>query len=123
HLVYYHHIGLLLEQGNLQEALRFSMEYEKLFLTKKTIVPPNTSAAMHFRLAVVYFILEDYSKSLQLVNVILNSSGSFISSQLYVLGRLLNLLIHLELKNEDYLHYEVKSVKRKLKSGKKLFTL
>src|SRR5690606_26624459 len=98
-----------------------SVEYEKLFLSKKTVLPPNTSAAMHFRLAVVYFILQDYSKSLQLVNEILNSSGPFISSQQYVLGRLVNLLIHLELENEDYLFYEIKSVTRKLKSSKKLF--
>lgn len=123
HLVYYHHIGLLVEQDNIQEAQKLSGEYEKLFLAKKTIVPPNTSAAMYFRLAVVYFMLEDYSKSLQLVNAILNSSGPFISSQLYVLGRLLNLLIHLELENEDYLYYEIKSVTRKLKSSKKLFML
>lgn len=123
HLVYYHHIGLLVEQDNIQEAQKLSGKYEKLFLAKKTIVPPNTSAAMNFRLAVVYFILEDYSKSLQLVNEILNSSGPFISSQLYVLGRLLNLLVHLELENEDYLYYEIKSVTRKLKSSKKLFML
>lgn len=102
-------------------ALDLSGEYEKLFLSKRTVLPPNTSAAMYFRLAVVYFILQDYSKSLQLVNEILNSSGPFISSQLYVLSRLLNLLIHLELGNEDYLFYEIKSVTRKLKSSKKMF--
>ncbi len=123
HLNYYHHIGLLIEKGDMQMALDLSVEYEKLFLSKKTVLPPNTSAAMHFRLAVVYFILQDYSKSLQLVNEILNSSGPFISSQQYVLGRLVNLLIHLELENEDYLFYEIKSVTRKLKSSKKLFML
>lgn len=123
HLDYYHHIGLLIENDDLQKALDLSVAYEKLFIKRKTVVPPNTSAAMHFRLAVVYFMLQDYSKSLQLVNEILNSSGPFISSQLYVLGRLLNLLIHLELKNEDYLYYEIKSVTRKLKSSKKLFIL
>ncbi|WP_187262016.1 hypothetical protein [Pontibacter beigongshangensis] len=123
HLVYFHQLGFLTAQGKFNDALATAREYEKQFMSKTVMVPPNTLAAMYFRLAVVYFSIKDYTKSLQLVNTILNTSGSFISSQLYVLGRLLHLLIHLELRNEDYLHYEIKSVERKLKKSKKLFTL
>jgi len=123
HLIYFHQIGFLIAQAHFNNALALAQEYEEKFLTKKAVIPPNAAAAMHFRLAIVYFSIQDYHKSLQLVNAILNASGAFISSQLYVLGRLLHLLIHLELQNEDYLHYEIKSVERKLRAGKKLFTL
>ncbi|MFT2010502.1 hypothetical protein ACMA1I_17640 [Pontibacter sp. 13R65] len=123
HLVYFHQIGLSSAQGKHKEAVAAAREYEENFLAKKILIPPNTQAAMYFRLAVVYFGVKEYSKSLHLVNEVLNTSGSFISSQLYVLGRLLHLLIHMELHNEDYLHYEIKSVERKLKKNKKLFTL
>lgn len=33
HLDYYHHIGLLIEKGDMQMALDLSVEYEKLFLS------------------------------------------------------------------------------------------
>lgn len=123
HLVYFHRIEFLNAQGDIEETLALAKEYEELFLTKRTVVAPNASAAMYFRLAVIYFSAGNFSKSLQLVNAVLNTPSTFISSQLYVLDRLLHLLIHLELQNDDYLHYEIKSVERKLKNVKKLFEI
>jgi hypothetical protein len=121
HFYYFHQLGFLMIEVRIGDALILANEYEAKFSSK--IIPPNTSAAMHFRLAVLYFIDGNFSRSLKLVNSVLNTSGKFISSQLYALGRLLHLLIHLELNNCDYLQYEIKSVERKLKNGKKLFEL
>ena len=123
HLVCFHRLGYLIGKRHYQDALKLGQEYEKGFIEKQVVIPANTSADMYYRLAVLYFSLQEYPKSLQLVNTVLNASSSYISSQLYVVGRLLHLFIHIEMQNEDYLHYEVKSVERKLKSGKKLFTL
>ncbi|RRN76605.1 hypothetical protein EIM50_23840 [Pseudoxanthomonas sp. SGD-10] len=121
HLYNFHLLGLLIEKGKINEALDTAENYEKLFSNK--IIAPNSSAAMHFRLAVLFFINSNYTASLKLVNKVLNTSGKYISTQQYTLGRMLHLLIHLELGNDDYLHYEIKSVERKLKNAKKLFTL
>jgi len=122
-LIFLHQLGMYIGHSNHLEAQAITTAYENGLFSDKGNVHSNTSAIIHFRMIELNFILTDYSKSLQLVNIIVNSKGPFLSSQLYALGRLLHMLIHLELKNEDYLYYEVKSVERKLKSGKKLFTL
>ncbi|MDX3916135.1 MULTISPECIES: hypothetical protein [Olivibacter] len=123
HMVYFHRLGFLQATENFSEANELAKQYENRFLSKNLVVAPNASAEMSFRLSVLYFCLGKFQQSLQLVNSVLNSAGLFISLQLYILGRLLHLLIHLELENDDYLYYEIKSVERKLKKGKKLFTL
>lgn len=123
HLVYFHWIGCYSLENNINKALNTAAAYEKAFINKKAAIAPNSSAAMSFRLAVIYFIKRDFQKSLQLVNTVLNLSASYISTQLYVLGRILHLIIQVELGNDEYLQYEIKSVERKLKKEKKLFTL
>ncbi|MDQ3290917.1 MAG: hypothetical protein M3Q05_06455, partial [Bacteroidota bacterium] len=45
----------------------------------------------------------------------------YISQQVYSLCRILRLIIQVELKNDDYLYYELRSVERKLKAEEKLF--
>ena len=42
-------------------------------------------------------------------------------SQIYSLGRLLYLLVHVELANDDHLVYSIKSLTLKLKKSSKLF--
>ncbi len=124
HLIYYHRLGILANKGAFDDALTLVQQYQLIIMNKNNSLPPNAAAAMDLRLAVIYFGLGQYSNSLNLVNKVLNSQSKFFLVQQKVLGRLIHLLLHIELQNDDYLVYEVKSLERKLKSGNKnQFTL
>jgi hypothetical protein len=82
---------------------------------------PPSQPVVCFYAAAVYFGLGQFSVALKYVHTVLNTSSGYLSPQWYTLCRLLHLLIHLELGNDDFLDYEVRSVERKLKLQKKLF--
>jgi hypothetical protein len=68
-----------------------------------------------------YFKLKEYSKSLVLINDLLNQTSRSINHLLYISCRLMNLLIHHAMNNKDYIYYEIRSVERKLKKEKKWY--
>ncbi len=69
----------------------------------------------------VYFGLEKHHLALTCVNEALQNPISLTFQLLYSLFRLLNLPIHFELGNHDYLLYELRSVERKFRLQKKLY--
>ncbi|RDC61747.1 hypothetical protein [Adhaeribacter pallidiroseus] len=121
HLVYLHQLVLLLDLGDYPQAATLIQAYQKDISTKGKIIPPNSDATIHLLMALVYFGLQQFSAALHQVNYVLHKPRRYISHQVYSLCRLLRLIIQVELKNDDYLHYELRSVERKLKAEEKLF--
>ena len=66
------------------------------------------------------YILNQLKRSLQYINVIINTPN-VISKPIYDLARSFNLIVHYNLRNEDYLQYEIKSFKRYLKTRKDVY--
>ena len=56
-----------------------------------------------FNSAYSYFGNDDYKRCLQLINTILNDNESTLRQDIFGFSRLLNLLVHLELENFDFL--------------------
>lgn len=61
-----------------------------------------------------YFGVGDYKKALQYVNEVLNDNEQNLRQDIYSFARLLNIVIHYELENYDFLEYVVKSTNRYL---------
>ncbi|MDX1445758.1 hypothetical protein [Lishizhenia sp.] len=67
-----------------------------------------------FNLAYTYFGLADYKTALSYINDVLNDNEQNLRQDIYSFSRLLNLIIHYELGNLDFLEYVVKSTNRYL---------
>lgn len=73
-------------------------------------------AYIDFKVAVAYLCKGDFSKSLLWTNKILNEPRIDQKQDIYCFTLLINLILHYELKNTDYLPYALHSVKRYFKS-------
>jgi len=121
HLVYLHRLALLLDLGEYQQGEALMQVYTKEISSKAKVIPPNSDAIIHLLMALVYFGLQQFNTALQQVNYVLHKPREYVSQPVYTLCRMLRLIIQVELKNDDYLHYELRSMERKLKADEKLF--
>jgi hypothetical protein len=65
-----------------------------------------------YHIAYTFFGLGEFKKSLHVLNTILNDNEQVLRQDLYNFSRLLNLLVHFELDNIDFLGYLIKSTNR-----------
>jgi hypothetical protein len=116
-----HELSLLIDAGEFERGLVLWGAYAERHPADGPVAPSRSGVSLYFPAAVVYFGLERYPATLQLVNRVLNTHRAFLSAARYSLFRLLHLLVHYELGNLDYLGYEVRSVERQLRTRKRLF--
>jgi hypothetical protein len=69
---------------------------------------------LYYNVSYAYFLLQEYNKSLQWINMVLNDNERILRQDIYSFSRLFNLIIHFELKNFDLLEYIIKSTYRYL---------
>ncbi|MEY4930085.1 MAG: hypothetical protein RI909_809 [Bacteroidota bacterium] len=120
HFVFFHSTAVLIDNNKYDEAMTVFKESE--------IVEQQGAAfrVMSFSLvqiAIISFWTKDYNTSLKYLNRLHMIPEKYMSPPVYVLGRLLYLLSHLELHNEDHLSYSVRSIERKLKKSSRMFNL
>ncbi len=77
--------------------------------------------SLYFNIARLYFEKEDYRASLNYINKILNDPSCRSHHGIYVFSRIIELLIHYELRNNEVLPYLVRSLYRFLRSRQRLF--
>lgn len=120
HIIYQHELEIALDLGKFNEGLLLIHEYEKQIMNVHQ-APSNVFATTQLQISLIYFGLNDFRKSLHYINSALKMGEAFISHQVYGLCRLLSLIIHIELNNDDHLIYAIRSTERKFKTEKKLY--
>ncbi|MEN9347157.1 MAG: hypothetical protein RLZZ77_668 [Bacteroidota bacterium] len=78
-------------------------------------------AHLYFHIAVIYFGSENYHEALRWTNKLLNDVEIDKSKDIHCMAQLLNLIVHLELKNDDLLPYALRSTQRFLQTRNKVF--
>lgn len=74
---------------------------------------------MHFNMANAYFGNGEFKNALKSINEIINDNETNLRQDIYSFSRILNIFIHYELGNFDYLDYIMKSTSRFLKKTQK----
>ena len=120
HLIYQHSVACNIGQEKFDDGLEYFNQFQKESGLQSQ-APPNVMASTHLITAILFFGVGDFRKSLLFNNKALTLPQRFISNHTYVVCRLLSLIIHIELNNDDLLVYAIKSFERKLKSDKILF--
>jgi tetratricopeptide (TPR) repeat protein len=67
-----------------------------------------------YQMAYAHFGCGDYKKALQVLNQIMNDNEQVLRQDIYNFAKLLNLMIHFELDNLEFLGYQIKSTNRYL---------
>lgn len=100
------------DQKALDKANRLIEELEQFFSKSKKNIPDSYRLLFWFQIANIYFMQGDFSGALKQVNLLLQARFRNLRPDLDLYTRWLNLLIHLEMKNDMVLRYYIDSVKR-----------
>lgn len=82
---------------------------------------PLRKGYLYLNIAVGYFGLGKYSLALRWINRLLNDPGIEENQDLHCFAQILNLIVHIELKNEDLVPYTYRSTHRYLKMRKRVY--
>jgi hypothetical protein len=124
YLTLVHRLAWLNDVNKTEEALALVRTFVPSLERELPGLPANVMALVRLSIARTYRDAGQPTAALKQVNAVLNDRttvGRALQNQLwYNQARLLNLMIHTDLGNLDYLRYELRSVERKLKADKKL---
>lgn len=106
-------------QGEFNKALKI---FEKGYTSNESLINRSSKEykiKFYFNAAYTLFAVSDYKNALQFINLILNDNEHQLRQDIYSFSRILNLLLHYELGNYDYLEYSSNSAIRYLNKTKR----
>ncbi|MBZ4188881.1 hypothetical protein [Niabella beijingensis] len=113
-------LAYLNDQAHYKEATVHIAQQNKEIWEAYRFADPEKQKELYFYIALAYFGKRNFKKAIKYVNqVVLVKREQYLSIP-YRICMLLNLLIHYELKDFEYLDYEMQSYKRIFKSNKAL---
>ena len=113
-----HRLHNAVNLGQSHQALQIVEEQRNAISRDFPKLSIQIQVQLWLTIARIYYTLGNYSQALSYINHILNQPTRSLSRILYISCRLMNLLIHVALDNRDYVHYEIRSIDRRLKNEK-----
>ena len=114
-------IDLYLSLGQFREGIRNLLQLQEDFTAYFNHVDVQQRLSLYYNLAYLYFGANEFSQALDWTNVLLNDPELKHREDIHSFARILNLIIHYELGNDNLLEYIVKSTYRFLSKRKRLF--
>jgi len=112
---------LLINTKELEKAIQYIEKSDPQILKAYNLVDVEKQSELVFYFGLVYFKVKNYKKSQKYINEIVLLGKISYESIIYRASRLLNIIIHYEVNNLEYLDYEIRSFKRGfLNKGKQL---
>ncbi|MES2588917.1 MAG: hypothetical protein V4622_08055 [Bacteroidota bacterium] len=108
-------------QGKIQEALQLIPLIESGMMLYAEKITEIRKAFLQFKIASVYFLTGEFHTALKWLNKILNDSTIDNQEDIVSFSHLLSLLIHFEMKNDDFIPYVLKNTQRYLKSRNRIY--
>lgn len=101
-------------EGNFQEGLKLVEPILEFVASSEEKLDVHRSLVFYYKIACLYFGNGDNRKAIYYLNLILQMKEQSIREDIQSFARILNLIAHFELGNDDLLEYQVKSVYRYL---------
>ena len=111
----------MIQGGLFEEAVKIIPEFDQFLNDYDDLIDDSFKMNSYYKFAYVYIGLDDYSRALDYLNMVLNEFDENIRPDVYRYSKVLSLIVHLELGNTTLLPYITKSTLHYLKSRKKLF--
>jgi tetratricopeptide (TPR) repeat protein len=113
-------LTVLLNAGQWDRALQLISKSDPNLYKTYTLVDDDKQNELLFCIALTYFKAKNLKKSQKHIQEIVLLGKIDHQSMIYKASRLLNMLIHYEEKDLEYLDYEIRSYKRSVKGNRKL---
>ena len=114
-------LSLYIQTGAFENALNVVGEIEAGLKKYKNKISKIRIAYFYFNISIVYFALGEYSLALKWINLLLNDSDIDSSQDIHCIGRIFNLIIHLEIGNNDLIPYTFRATQRYLSKRKRIY--
>ncbi len=105
---------MLQRKGDFDASLKEVDKIRDLMIGYEDVLSKEQKMSFLYYKAVSYFAVGDYKRALVLVNEVLNDNEQNLRKDIYNFARILNLIIHYELENYDFIEYIIKSLSRYL---------
>jgi len=115
-------LSSLTRRGDFEKALKLIPIIEKGFIKYGEKISVQRKAFLEFKIAVIYLSINEFGSALKWINKILNDKQLEQKIDIVSFAKLLDILIHIELKNLQLLPYTITNTQRFLKSNNRLFT-
>jgi hypothetical protein len=113
YLFYYkHRINYHFLEGTFSDGLDLIPKINEYIKNYSRHLDNHRILVFYYKMASLYFGSGDYRSTIRYLNYILNYKDISIRQDFHCFSRILNLVAHYELGNEDLLEYQVKSVYR-----------
>lgn len=114
-------LDLYISLGTFTEGIKKIKSIEDEFRRFLTMIDKQSKLAFYFNFSYMYFGAGNFGKALDWNNELLNDSDLSMREDIHCFGRIMNLIIHYELGNDQLLEYIAKSTYRFLYKRKRLF--
>lgn len=111
---YNQELHMLHVMGEMEKSVALLEEIESEKKTYEDKISKEQEVSFLYNQAYSYFGIGNYKKSLSFINEVLNDNEQNLRQDIYGFSRLLNLILHYELENYDFLEYAIKSTSRYL---------
>jgi tetratricopeptide (TPR) repeat protein len=118
------------DSRQLEKGVVLITEVERFIDSRRKSIPSDYLLLLYYQFANIFFLKKNYTQSLRWLNEIINVNFGDTRKDIQCYARILNLMVHFELKNIIVLRYALDSCRRFLKkkrveitSEKKLLTL
>jgi hypothetical protein len=120
-LIFLYELYPLLDRGDFAAAKKLSEKYNDKVLSKMDQINLLRQIEISLCMALIHIGLRDYKRAQKmLINEIVHNS-SIQTFPLYRTARLVNLIIHYELDNMEYVSTECRSIKREISKHEKVY--
>jgi len=120
---YNNELGIYLNTGNFEKAKKIIPVIDKGLKTYTNHISGEMKMIFYYNIAYVYFGLNELSKSLKWLNLILNDTKTNLRLDVLSFALIINLIIHFELKHYKLLEHLVIATYRFLSKREKLYKL
>ena len=114
-------LSLYMQTGDYEQAFGLVDTIEQGLHKYHNKISKIRIAYFYFNLSIVFFALGDYAGALKWINRLLNDSDIDSSQDIHCMGRIFNLIIHLEIGNNDLIPYTIRSTQRYLSKRKRIY--
>jgi tetratricopeptide (TPR) repeat protein len=107
HVINYHFL-----EGTFTEGVKIIPEINQFIEKNKRHLDNHRILIFYYKIASLYFGSGDYKNAIRYLNFILNYKDTTLREDIHSFSRILNLLSHFELGNDELIEYQVKSTYR-----------
>ena len=118
---YLHESEMYIKQGSFDKGVEIIPQMTTGLEKYADKINSDSRMAMYYNIAYLYFGTDAYTKTSAFLNHIINDTDIEFRRDIYCFARILNLVLHYELGNDDLLEYIVKSTYRFLYKRKRLY--